>query len=46
MAKVGSWVSPHVLRHTAATLLFRAGWNAKQGRHYLGHADAGFTLRT
>jgi integrase len=41
-----SWISFHTLRHTCATLLFRAGWNAVQVQRFLGHADAGFTLRT
>jgi integrase len=45
-AKLGEWPSPHTLRHTAATLLFRNGWNAVQVQRFLGHADPGFTLRT
>jgi hypothetical protein len=45
-ANFGVWVSPHTLRHTSATLLFRAGWNAVQVQRFLGHADPGFTLRT
>jgi integrase len=45
-AGVGDWVSPHTFRHTAATLLFRAGWNAVQVQRFLGHADPGFTLGT
>jgi len=36
----------HVFRHTRATLLFRAGWNAAQVQRFLGHTDPGFTLRT
>jgi integrase len=45
-AKVGEWPHPHTLRHTAATLLFRSGWNAVQVQKFLGHSDPGFTLRT
>ena len=41
-----TWVGFHTLRHTCATALFRRGWNAKQVQVYLGHSDAGFTLRT
>jgi integrase len=45
-AKIGEWVTPHVFRHTTATLLFREGWNAVQVQRFLGHSDPGFTLRT
>ncbi len=41
-----SWVSFHTFRHSCATQLFRNGWNASQVSRFLGHADAGFTLRT
>jgi integrase len=41
-----SWVHLHTYRHTAATRLFRGGWNAVQVQRFLGHADPGFTLRT
>jgi integrase len=41
-----SWVHLHSFRHTAATRLFRGGWNAVQVQHFLGHTDPGFTLRT
>ena len=41
-----SWVGHHTFRHTCATRLFRAGWNAVQVQKFLGHADPGFTLRT
>jgi integrase len=41
-----SWLGFHSFRHTCATMLFRAGWNAKQVQLFLGHADPGFTLRT
>src|SRR5205823_2433731 len=40
-----TWVGHHTFRHTAATTLFRNGWNAKQVQRFLGHSDAGFTLR-
>jgi integrase len=42
-----SWVGFHSFRHTTATRLFVGQkWNAKQVAKFLGHADAGFTLRT
>jgi integrase len=41
-----SWVSWHTFRHSCATQLFRSGWNAAQVSRFLGHGDAGFTLRT
>jgi integrase len=41
-----SWVGFHTFRHTCATQLFLRGWNAKQVSVFLGHSDAGFTLRT
>jgi integrase len=41
-----SWVHLHTFRHTAATRLFRGGWNAVQVQRFLGHTDPGFTLRT
>jgi integrase len=41
-----SWVHLHSFRHTAATRLFRGGWNAVQVQRFLGHTDPGFTLRT
>jgi integrase len=40
-----TWVGHHTFRHTAASTLFRSGWNAKQVQRFLGHSDAGFTLR-
>lgn len=40
-----SWVGFHSFRHTCATRLFRAGWNAAQVQRFLGHSDPGFTLR-
>lgn len=45
-AGVGEWPTWHTFRHTCASQLFRTGWNAAQVARLLGHADAGFTLRT
>jgi integrase len=39
-------VSFHTLRHTCATSLFRAGFNAKQVQAWLGHHAASFTMDT
>lgn len=39
------WVTFHVLRHTCASLLFEAGRDVKQVSEWLGHANAGFTLK-
>lgn len=36
----------HALRHYYASVLLDAGENIKAVSEYLGHADAGFTLRT
>jgi integrase len=41
-----SWVGFHTFRHTCATLLFRAGWNAVQVQRWLGHHKPSFTLDT
>jgi integrase len=38
------WVGLHTLRHTAATILFRHGWNAVQVQKFLGHHSPAFTL--
>jgi hypothetical protein len=43
--RADTWVGFHPFRHTCATMLFRAGWNAPQVQRQLGHSDAGFTLR-
>jgi integrase len=40
------WAGLHTLRHTAATLAFANGWNAKQVQRLLGHHSASFTLDT
>lgn len=36
----------HVLRHTYASTMLHAGVSIRAVSEYLGHADAGFTLRT
>lgn len=41
-----SWAGFHTFRHTCASLLFAGGKNVKQVQEWLGHHDAGFTLRT
>jgi site-specific recombinase XerD len=38
------WVSWHVLRHTAVTSWFRAGWNPKVIQIVAGHHAVSFTL--
>lgn len=45
-AGLGDWPSPHTLRHSFATTLFRGGWNAKQVQLVLGHHSPAFTLAT
>ncbi|MCW2960126.1 MAG: hypothetical protein JWM90_513 [Thermoleophilia bacterium] len=40
------WATVHCLRHTCASRLFRAGWNAKQVQMMLGHHSPAFTLAT
>jgi integrase len=40
------WVGFHTFRHTCASTLFARGKSIKQVQHWLGHADAAFTLRT
>lgn len=44
-AGIGDWPGFHTFRHTAASRLFVAGWNAVQVQKFLGHSDPGFTLR-
>jgi Phage integrase family len=41
-----SWVGFHTFRHTCATSLFRAGWNAVQVQRWLGHHKPSFTIDT
>ena len=44
-AAVGlSWLTPHMLRHTAASLAVSAGANLKAVQQMLGHASAAMTL--
>jgi Phage integrase family len=38
------WAGLHTLRHSAATILFRRGWNAVQVQKFLGHHSPAFTL--
>jgi integrase len=38
------WPTFHTFRHTCASVLFRAGWNAKQVQAWLGHHSPAFTL--
>jgi len=38
------WAGLHTLRHTAATLLFKSGWNAVQVQKFMGHHSPAFTL--
>jgi integrase len=46
-AGVGDWPSMHTMRHSCATQLFRdPDWTAAHVSKFLGHSDAGFTLRT
>lgn len=40
------WATVHSLRHTCASRLFRAGWNAKQVQMLLGHHSPAFTIST
>jgi integrase len=40
------WAGFHTFRHTCATMLFRAGWNAKQVQMQMGHHSPTFTLAT
>lgn len=39
-------VNPHLLRHTHATELIRAGWNMAHVQRRLGHADVQTTINT
>lgn len=40
------WIGFHTFRHTAASMLFDQGRNAKQVQRWLGHHSASFTLDT
>jgi site-specific recombinase XerD len=40
-----SWITPHVLRHTYATMLLRAGVNVRKIQGYLGHRSLDTTAR-
>ena len=40
------WVTPHVFRHSLATQLRDAGYDANAIARVLGHSDPGFTQRT
>ena len=44
--RADTWVGFHTFRHTCASMLFRAGWNAAQVQRHLGHHKASFTLDT
>lgn len=45
LAGIESRLTPHALRHTAATKLMRRTGNAKLVQKYLGHSDVATTLR-
>lgn len=45
LAGIESQLTPHALRHTAATKLMRRTGNAKLVQKYLGHSDVATTLR-
>lgn len=38
-------LTPHMFRHTYATILYNAGVDVKSAQLFLGHADIGMTLR-
>lgn len=44
ISSVGLTITQHQLRHTYATLLYRAGIDAKTAQNFLGHADIQTTL--
>ena len=44
ISSVGLNITQHQLRHTYATLLYRAGIDAKTAQNFLGHADIQTTL--
>ena len=45
-AAVVEWMTPHDLRHTAASLAVSAGANVKAVQRMLGHKSAAMTLDT
>jgi integrase/recombinase XerD len=44
--KIGIKINPHLLRHTHATELIRAGWDMPYVQKRLGHADIQSTINT
>ena len=38
-------ISPHDLRHSCASLLLMSGASVKDAQDFMGHADAGTTLK-
>ncbi len=44
--KISIKVNPHLLRHTHATELIRAGWDMSYVQKRLGHADIQTTVNT
>jgi len=38
-------ITPHMLRHTYATMLYNAGVDVKSAQKFLGHADLNMTLK-
>lgn len=44
--KIGIKVNPHLLRHTHATELIRAGWDMAYVQQRLGHTDIQTTINT
>lgn len=44
--KIGTKINPHLLRHTHATELIKAGWDMAYIQKRLGHADIQTTVNT
>lgn len=38
-------ITPHMFRHTYATILYNAGVDVKSAQRFLGHADINMTLK-